>query len=420
MPLLIKDVIPEGTFLVSSNKGRIRKTFDKDYLNRIAATGNAMLAAGLKIPAPFDHKKAAVPKTSDELDKELSSPEVSGLSTFDNAGYYQAFLVSKENGKDVLQVVLDAPGSKDDATSPYFKALNTAKEVSISLNDEYMDGLGRVWKDAPLHIALVNHPVVPNQKGFEECPAGSNIVNMSMMESDDSETLIGELKVALREAANLILPDSCNATTFLRDLLVAASQLRHSKPNNDTIEPVPVYMSIGESDMAMSQEQALSIVSAKVINPTTKAPYTMEDLGFKTKDQVDLSTLQKELSEKEAKLNNAQIMITAFSRKLVEDTKNAIQRRVNDLVARKVVTKEYADAHLLPKVAFEMSIKDGSIADHPLEMVLSTLEATAPTVTPSSAQSFDGTIRIPSLDTNEPMDEASLEAAMKDFEEFLS
>lgn len=416
MPVLKKDILPTGTYLVNTEKGRVRKTFDKEYLERIVSTGNAMLSAGLKIPAPFDHKKQAVPKSDQEIEIDNK-----GASAYNNAGYWQHFLVGDVDGKPTLQGLVDLPGSKEDANSPYYKAINTTKEVSISLLD-YTDGLSRLWKDAPVHVALVNHPVVPGQRDFEEMPDGSMVVNMAMLDpGDEGETLIDELKIALREAANLVLPDNCSSATFLRDLLVAASQLRHAKPSHDTMEPVPVYMSTGDLDMAMTQEQAQAIVDTKAINPATKAPFTMADLGYQTKEAVSLSTLKAELEEKDKKIASAQVAIQAFTKKIIDDTSKFIQQRINNLVNKGVITKEHADAHLIPKVAYNMSIENGGIADHPLEMVLSTLEATAPANTHASSTEapFDGTIRIPGLEQDTPLDDASIEAAMKDFEEFI-
>lgn len=370
MPLVIKEIIPEGSFLVSTPVGRKPETFTKERLHRLAKTANAMIENGLKIPVPFDHSKDAVPIVKN------AKP----ASSFTNAGYWDRMVVGEnEEGKPVLQGITDLPGSDEEPDSPYYKAKNSAKEVSASIRDEYVDGLGRVWKDAIMHVAIVNHAVIPGQKGFEDLPENSYVVNMSMLDTgDDGDlALMGQIKAAMKESFDITLPDTMDVRLFLRDLLTATLNAKSNQINN--IEPVPIFMSTGDESV-LTKEQAEAIVAAKTVNAKTGKPFTMEELGFKPappqNTTADLSALQAQLAEKDEKINKATRLLQALAKKLSTETTNVITKRIQSLVDRGIITKDYADNQLTPKIGFEMSIdsKTNDFADHPLEATLSILE----------------------------------------------
>lgn len=395
MPALLKEILPVGTYLTNSNNGRVRKDFSRPYLEKLAKNANQMIESGLRIPAPFDHSKEAVPI---EINKAPAS-------AFNNAGYWTHFAVQKnDEGKDVLIGIADVPGSLKDANSPYYKALHSAKDVSVSLREEYIDGIGRKWDDAILHVALVNHAVVPGQKEFQTIPDGSQVYNLSMLDNEPGSDkdavepgLIENVRTVLKEACDIIIPASNSVNVFLRDLLVAASQIKASRPvDGQELQPVPIYMSTtGDNSMPLSKEQAEALVATKALNPATKQPFTMEDLGFKAAPAgLDLSTLQSQLADKDAKIAKAASVIQALVNKVVNDTKQSIQSRINKLISNGVITKEYADSQLVPRLDFQMStLDDGSMASHPLEVTLSALEQLPVKNAPSTPPLFDGLVQ---------------------------
>lgn len=426
MPELIKDILPEGSFLVSSNFGRIPKKFTRQYLQRLAATTNQMIENGLKIPAPFNHHKEAVP--IDATQKQSDA--------FNNAGYWTSFFVGNDpiTGKPVLKGVLDAPGSDDKPDTPYYKAKHTAKEVSISaiIDKPYVDGLKREWKDGLLHVALVNHAVVPAQGEFE-VPEDSTIVNLSMMDDSESDlnSLMNNIRSVLKEAVMISLPDTTDVKVFLRDLLVAATQIKDNKPaNGQSIEPVPIYMSIGDNDMAFSKEQAEAIVKSGTINPSTNKPFTMEELGFKPVNTttIDMSAINAQLADKDRKLSSAIKMLKALATSFAKDKQERITQRVNALVSSGRITKEYADQHLVPKLTYQMSIDstNGCIADHPLEVTLSALEAVSVAAKPTEADPFATLLNNSTIEPNplvagvNELQGKELEAAYSDLEAYLN
>jgi hypothetical protein len=399
------------------------KKFDEEYLNKVAAVSNQMLAAGLKIPAPFDHHKEARPRTQQQEDEFLKISVNKPGSAYHNAGYWKKFWVApNEKGKATLYGQLDAVGDISDANSPVYKVTKANEEVSVSITDSFEDGLGRTWTDGLLHVAIVHHAVVPDQSPFED---GTTVVNMSMVENEepsgDSTSLVEEIKAALKRV-KINLPGSTTAATFMRDLLVATLQLPESSA--DDLQPVPIYMSIGDNDMKMTQAQAEALVATKSVNPATTKPWTMEDFGFTTTpagtpSTTELSTLKAQVAEKDQELLGMKGILSAFKAKFVADTQAAIQQRISALVRTGVVTKEYADANLVPKVEFQMSVVGGAIADHPLTMVLSTLEAMPPIHKPSPAGQFPGVVEPngwddSSLDVDDEAMEKALSSLAKD------
>ena len=417
MPLLTKEILPVRNYKVRKGSQREPKDFDVKYLNKIASTTNKMIANGLKIPAPFDHNKDAIPRTDIEINTDKAA------SSFNNAGYWNSFWVApNEKGKPALFGQVDAPGSENDKDSPYYKLKNTCKEVSISLADEYEDGLGRTWTDGLLHVAVVNHAIVPDQSPFKD---NVSIVNMSMADPDDdtedtepgskSEGALSELVTALRKL-NVILPSDTSPKTFMRDLLVAVSNVPN-RPNQE-IEPIPVYMSIGDpNDMALTQAQAEALVASKAINPTTSQPFTMEDLGFKKAPVVpptDMSGLTTKVAELETENKSlrqlASLLKKQFETKIVDNLKDRLAK-----LQAAGLSKEFIDANLMPQLnTYNMSAlaPDGSIPQHPLEITLSALEATMPKAKPQANGGFPANAHIMPFDdgsgnmTDEEMDKA--------------
>lgn len=378
MPVVKKEIVSDKTYTANSAHGKIRRTFDPNYQLKLINTSNTMIGTGLRIPAPFGHSKQAKPKTEIEINQ--GTPQ----SSFNNAGYWSFFTQEpNEEGKPAIYGYIDLPGSDEDKESAYYKAKNSAKEVSISVHDEYEDGLQRKWKDAIMHVALVNHPAAPGTSDFKDVPEGAFIMS-AMEDLDETTDYIGSV-TALKTAAaqwGIILPDDCSPKTIMRDLLVAFSQ--KSPGSGLELSPVPIYMSAtGDDSMALTKEQAEALVSTKAVNPTTKAPFTMEDLGFKVAppQTTDMSALQTKFDAQTAENAKLTALVRALAVSATNTVKNSIQNRLNALKERGLT--EAVVATLQPQVEFQMSVlADGNAAPHPLEATLSALEATLPQATP--------------------------------------
>jgi hypothetical protein len=397
MPILRKEIVPVGRFLASTPEGgRVWQDFTKEFVTQLVTTTNSMLNGGLKVPAPFGHKKTALP----EVLKDAKTPP-----PFDNAGYWIQFAIEpNEQNKESLYGYVDVPGSDEDPNSPYYKAKNTAKEVSLSYKDSFQDGLGRVWNKGIMHVALVNHPIAPGQEEFKDVPDSSFVVNMSMMDKDDvSETqLLSQLREALSSSLELTLPSTANVSQFLRDLLVAVLQLKKPK-DSSLLDIAPIYMSQLGEEMNLTLQQATAIVDSKVTNPASGKPYTLSDFGFQvTPGNVNIQELQMSIAEKDKTIATQSSLLKALSDTVKKNITDNISKRLEALKTKKLISEDQIKSQYEPKLAFEMSLSaDGTIAPHPLETVLTALESvqadTTPAYNPRQSDPSDTTVNVDQL-----------------------
>jgi hypothetical protein len=408
MPLVTKDIVPVGTFFVNSPEGKKKVNFTEAMLQTMAKSANGMISAKMKIPMPFGHRKDAVP-----IDMNMQT----NLTPDKNNGYWDGYYVQpNEDNIPTLYGFSNLEGSSEDKDSPYYKAKHQCKEVSVSFMEEYEDGNGRKWPYGIIHTALVNNPVVSGQQGFQDVLPGALVLSMSTMDVDDisnQTTLLTKLRSMLKESVNLVLSESCTMSTLVRDLLTAAEQIKALKPDNaQDLNPLPVFpisMSNLGAEMKFTYEQAKPIVEGKVVNPSTNAPYTYADFGVTepSKAPMDLSALQAQLADKDKQLAQLSGVTKALLAQTANNITSNITQRINNLVASKRVTQDYATTQLVPKVAFSLSVlEDSSVAPHPLELTLSTLEAIPAPKTPPQAQSYGGgmVLNQPFTDTSAPLE----------------
>lgn len=366
--LLRKHILSPGKFRVQSPTGPVWKEFTIDDLRKAAANTNEMLTEGLKVPAPFGHHKDAIPKT-----EPADSP-------FNNAGYWEMFNIEPtESGELGLFGYVNTPGSDKEPESPYFKAKNTAKEVSLSFKENFVDGKGKTWNNILAHVALVNSPVFHGQEEFKDFPENSLTVNMSMAytNTEPVENDIPALRKALLESFNISLPECNDIKQFVRDLLVAALQKKPAPNSSQTFEVSPVYMSLEGSDMKLTIDQARALVATNAINPATTKPFALTDFGYsENPNDHELSLLKAEVATKNATIQKLTALTQALSAAAATQIKETLTKRINQLVDKKIISADHAKAQLYPKLEFQMSLgEDGAIAAHPLEITLSTLEA---------------------------------------------
>jgi len=355
MTKFVKEIVREGEYLVSTAAGtRKKKSFNKDDLNKYADTGKKMLSAGLKIPAPRQHTVEAQPELQEADPKE----------GYENLGFWNDFYVAKdEQGKYALYGVLDAPGDPEDEATPAGIVSRTARDTSICVHD-FNDGLGRKWEDAIWHVAIPTHPIEPGQKNFIPLPNEYEVITMSQMVS---KVDINKLLSALSECG-ISLPTDTTEDDFMDRLYVAVTQKSknydnnsslRSKPNNSKVETYPIMMSL-------NQDQVKAILEAGVIDPATGKPF--EASTFKD-DGVDTDKLKKS--------------IIIMSTVLDKNFKERYQDRVRNLVTSNRVTREYAEANLLPMIealkvsdAVMMGVSsEGDLPKNAVEVTLSALES---------------------------------------------
>ena len=322
-----KDVLGPGKYLVKTATGRQWETITPDRIKHWISQFKKMAQAGLKIPAIWDHNREAVPITA-------------GASVKDGIGFVED--LQEKDGK--LFLATDIPLEEDS------KRVGTVvKEVSPFIMRSFTDGLGRKWDDVIAHMGFVHHAVVPDQDNFEP------VIGFSLFASDLVESYSGDIQMAehpttpikpaapnepsqdmpaktasfadalnaLREMG-LDLPDDTNETNFSERILVAVRAIKGKK---DTEPEAPV---------------------------SSEAP-----------TPVALST--NEMTDRE------RLYFSMASDAAAQGYKN----RINQLVARKTITRDHADKHLIPQLGgFQLSLSDsGEPIKGSLDAVLEALEA---------------------------------------------
>jgi hypothetical protein len=221
---------------------------DPQRLQHWADTINEMVSLGIKPPLSWGHGKGALPHAEGDGD------------------YWRSRLVAgKITGATItpggtLGVSIDAPGIEAGSDGSLTtlaelpdgrKVRSAVEEVSIGAMD-WTDGTGRLWRDAPVHVAITPLPVwVPEggQPPFEKAEDEPKVAHFSTAsllyrfasEGDmaDEETKdppdegegnavpevgISEVLEALA-SIGLTLPESTTPETLWRDIVVGAAAI---------------------------------------------------------------------------------------------------------------------------------------------------------------------------------------------------
>lgn len=159
MALYHKTIVRPNVYSIKTPAGRRIRSITKSDLKEIAETNNKIIESGYKIPAPYAHRdsKGIIPSILADENTDASTKEKKQWSSDLNAGYWTKFEITP---KGELAGYLEVPDDND-------KIGKTIKETSVFMVPEWEDGLGRKWKKALLHVALVTNAVEPNQENFE-------------------------------------------------------------------------------------------------------------------------------------------------------------------------------------------------------------------------------------------------------------
>lgn len=326
MPVFKKQILPEGRYLVmGKDQERRLASFDKAKLNTISNNTKQMIQAGLKIPAPFQHLKEAVPVTDIPID-----------NSYDNAGYWRDVWVEEDaQGKSSLWAEIDAPGDVTDFASPAGKIQNTIKEVSACISDQWQDGLGRSWGPCMTHGALVVHPVVPGQTDFSMV-ADSVVLSMSGIVADINPGDMASLSQALADSVKVFLPPETLLQDLPKVLLVALKQfklcLQDDDSDTEVVQAQPIFMSLTEpNEMPITKKEALHLLSMGALSAKTQKPLTLEDFEIEAdpRDALNLSLVTH----------------------IADSQKESLKRRAEALVTDGRMTKDFAEQRVYPQIA---------------------------------------------------------------------
>lgn len=169
------------------------------------------------------------------------------------------------------------------------------KEVSIEVTPNFEDGTGKKYSEAITHVAVVNNPVVNNQKPFIRLSNGINRKVIQMAEDakpadapekksggsgdDATEMPVADVVGIINEYFGVKLPDGVETVKELKLVLVAASSPEEPAEPEPESEPAPTMdpNNGGDSPMLMSlkREKAKREAAEKQVVEARKAAWRL-------------------------------------------------------------------------------------------------------------------------------------------------
>lgn len=387
MPRFKKKIVSPGLYRIKNPiTNEIREELvTPERIQHWANEGRRYLQNGNRLPGPWTH-----------IDPQTGAPIIVSangvLPRSDLNGGFWDRLYTEFDPVDGLSLIgeIEGDGDLNDANTPAGKIGRTVKETSIFALPEWTDGKGNTYRDVPLHIALVTHPIQPGQTNFESLPTGSLAIAMSNLvyplkmanppssiqgstdppspyssqgnnrpgqtgqgggdpnspTSAASGADINQVLAALRQCG-IDLPDDTNPMNFFERLLVAARQKAVSEGS-------------AGGDLYNQPEGAMTQQPAPVAMATNPAP--VFDFSKITQEVLMSHPVVKSLVESN---NQLQELVLSSARA-------ALQTRIAKLLSEGRITEKYATEVLKPLIdGFAMS----QIGKSPVEAVLTALEA---------------------------------------------
>lgn len=382
-----KKVARPGVVLPKNPLGRRQvKAIDREYLERVAATGNEMLKAGILIPMPYGHtdENGVYPiPLLQGVNGSLVDAKEGGVPRWDqavNSGFACSFEIDPEDGG--LVVESEHEGEKENQESHAGRVGTTFRQTSPFISD-WTDGSGKHWKDAPLHICLTNRGVQHNQEEFKlitddgapnqeliskqgltspelaiamsidldsymdkslsdalALSADSDMEMLSQSISGISPEMTNKIKELLKTKLGLTLPDDTD-TNNLGDRLVTILTNMETRKEGDDITQMPNGTDAIQTPMIMADD----------LTPETNP----DDLVIANK--------------------RANFLLSAF----LEAKKKSLANRISKMIKQGQVGRPKGDALLgqVNGLALSLDDFDGEQAPKtPLELALDMLEET--------------------------------------------
>lgn len=407
-----KKVARPGVVLPKNPLGRRRvKVIDKDYLSRVAETGNEMLKAGILIPMPYGHTDEngvyPVPLLRGINDSlvDARSGEVPRWDHAVNSGFATGFEIDPVDGG--LIVESEHEGDPENQDTHAGRIGKTFKQTSPFITD-WTDGSGKHWKDAPLHICLTNRGVQHAQEEFKLLtPEGNpnqdliakqgltspelaiamslddddycdkNLSEALALSADDelsslanavkeipglTPEIVNKIKEQFKSKLNLTLPDDTDINNFGDRVFTILNNMEPRKEGDD-ITKMPSGSDVVTAPLIMSNDPTSPLTPGT--NASVPAPGSVATPALANPDDLVISKKQAE-----------GILVATLSA-----MKANLTKRINAMVksGHPIVGRAYADSNLLPQVnAIALSLDDlsdeGQFPKTPLELSLDILE----------------------------------------------
>lgn len=354
-----KKILPPGKYTVSRLDGtRGEEHIPLERLHKWAKSADKMLAAGVRIPAPWGHKTEVGGVT-----------DPSKLNPKENAGWWEKLWVGNDGA---LYGTLDVP-LDDDA-----KRVGTVVTEVSPLVRDFKDGLGRDWKDAPFHIALVTHPIAPDQENFVPTEQPTLALAMSQLLVADRPTVDQVKSVVMAvpeededeppmsrsvENSEPAAPKKTNASmSTIQDALEVLKEIGLTLPDDTT--PENLIERIVVAGAAVSAATGAGEVTEPGMSNNNPSATPKEQPTPIVMGDVTLTTPTP---------GTADPKIMAFATK---NARSDYGRRINSLIEKGVISLDYAKTELVPLVqGFQLSLDtEGNQQAGPLDKILVALE----------------------------------------------
>jgi hypothetical protein len=168
--LFKKDVLSVGQYTHPVFGWNLDITVER--LNRFVAAFNKMKENGVQVEVPIDHS----------------------FSAEDNLGYVVDMFVEGDTLFNILEI----------RTQGAIDTLNRNSNVSVAIEQDFIDGAGNAYGEAIIHTSVVQQPVVPDQDGFERIAASKFVerdsifvFSMEKFKDNDMEKLLEQMKELL-------------------------------------------------------------------------------------------------------------------------------------------------------------------------------------------------------------------------------
>lgn len=347
MPTFTKRIIRPGTYTVPRSDGTsARIHIGPQRIRSWLTTFDRMRKTGLAVPAPWRHDERALPV---RLDGDRMDTDA-----YNNAGFWKRLWVDEGDGS--LYGEVDVP-REDDAD----RLGKTVVDVSLLAKPRWTDGQGNAYEDALTHIALVTHPVAPDNETFHPSETESIACSLGDLIMADvtpsnpgvtasSATVLDAIRMLGDMDPPIALPTDTDVSNFLERLVVALNALKSAQDDNTGEEPATLL------EQPKGSREKPGPIAMSTDNPTPEVPPVTPE------PQADPAPLSP---ENQAALN--------FATKTV---KNHYQARIEALVKAGRISPKFAKEKMAPlvgdlKLAFDA---EGNPEPTPLDLVLAACE----------------------------------------------
>jgi hypothetical protein len=371
-----KRIVRPGTYSVRRKDGtRTRYHISKKRMQHWVNQFETMKSRTLKIPAPWRHEEKAQPIRLDA--------DVKDIDSYNNGGFWEKLWIGPDGW---LWGEVDVPRAEDAD-----RLGKTVVDVSLLAKQEWEDAQQNKYPDAITHIALVTHPVVPDDQTFKAIkdedkpdyvpPTMEPAIALSMEDfafADDNDAgtdppkdkanaggegasdsaTVKDICSLLKEVLQLTLPDDTTADNLLSRLHTALVAVRGKKDEGDesgSVKEPPPGAKEEQGTVAMSQEIAFALETMQrtPTNPATKKPWTAAELA---------SAFKASQKPTEVALSNEQQALLNFGRKTaIKGYHERLQKCVSTgrMTAKKAT--DLAKKYLTPDMAFSFDAEGNQI-----------------------------------------------------------